>query len=135
MKEKHNVDIAADKKIETDIDKNNEEAIEELEKVADKADAEPKKTASGHPILKELTLPSGKKATFLKRRGVALLNAQRKMKGDPSLMTFAMLSETVEIDGKPVLMEAFQDEFDLFDVLTLNNEFSDLGKSSPMPGL
>lgn len=79
-------------------------------------------------VIKEVTLPSGANATFYRRKGIALINAQRKAGGDSSRVAFAMLSEVVEIDGKQCMMEDF-DEMDLFDVMCLNEEFSSLGKS------
>nr|VFK16286.1 MAG: hypothetical protein BECKLFY1418C_GA0070996_102231 [Candidatus Kentron sp. LFY] len=95
---------------------------------------EPKKTEAGKEILKEIVLPSGKRAAFLKRRGIAIVNAQRKIGGDASRMSFALISEMVEIDGSPVLMEQLEDEIDFFDCLALTEEFSQLGKPGPMPG-
>lgn len=86
------------------------------------------KTNTKPEVIKEVTLPSGAKATFYRRKGIALINAQRKAGGDSSRTSFAVLSEVVEIDGKLRMMEDF-DEMDLFDVMCLNEEFSGLGKS------
>jgi len=57
-----------------------------------------------------------------------LLNAQRKAEGDASRISFALLSEVVEINGKPCLMEDFE-EMDLFDVMRLTEEMGEMGKS------
>lgn len=83
-------------------------------------------------VLKEITLPSGTKAVFLRRKGKALMNAQRKADGDSSKISFALLSEIVEVDGKPCLMEDFG-EMDLFDVMRLSEELGEMGKSGPTP--
>ena len=83
-------------------------------------------------VLKEITLPSGAKAVFLRRKGKALMNAQRKADGDSSKISFALLSEIVEVDGKPCLMEDFE-EMDLFDVMRLSEELGEMGKSGPTP--
>ena len=83
-------------------------------------------------VMKEVELPSGGKAVFYRRKGVALINAQRKAGGDTSRVGFALLSEIVEIDGKPCLMEDF-DEMDLFDVMFLSEELGSLGKSGQTP--
>jgi hypothetical protein len=83
-------------------------------------------------VQKEITLPSGAKATFYRRKGVALINAQRKADGDASRVAFALLSEIVEVDGKPCLMEDF-DEMDLFDVMRLSEVLGEMGKSGPTP--
>lgn len=79
-------------------------------------------------VLKEVQLPSGSQAVFYRRKGIVLINAQRKVSGDSSRVAFALLSEIVEIDGKPCLMEDF-DEMDLFDVMCLSEELGNLGKS------
>ena len=83
-------------------------------------------------VLKEVTLPSGAQAIFYRRKGGALINAQRKAGGDTSRVAFALLSEIVEVDGKPCLMEDF-DEMDLFDVMRLSEELGELGKSGQTP--
>lgn len=76
------------------------------------------------------TLPSGAKATFYRRKGRALMNAQRKADGDASRMSFALLSEVVDINGKAPLMEELE-EMDLLDVIKLQEVFGELGKSGP----
>lgn len=88
-----------------------------------------------HPnpeVAKEITLPSGATATFFRRKGRALMNAQRKADGDSSRVTFAILSEVVEIDHKPVQMEDLE-EMDLFDVMRLTEAFGEMGKPGPTP--
>jgi len=79
-------------------------------------------------VFKEVVLPSGIQAVFFRRKGRALLNAQRKAEGDASRISFALLSEVVEINGKPCLMEDFE-EMDLFDVMRLTEEMGEMGKS------
>lgn len=83
-------------------------------------------------VLKEVQLPSGAQAVFYRRKGIALINAQRKAGSDSSRVAYALLSEIVEVDGKPCLMEDF-DEMDLFDVMCLSEELSNLGKSGQTP--
>lgn len=78
-------------------------------------------------ILKEDTLPSGAQVVFFRRKGKALMNAQRKADGDSSRVGFALLSEMIEIDGKPCLMEDIE-EMDLFDVMRLQEVLGELGK-------
>lgn len=50
----------------------------------------------------------------------------------PRSISFALLSEIVEVDGKPCLMEDFE-EMDLFDVMRLSEELGEMGKSGPTP--
>jgi len=90
------------------------------------------KTNQKPEVLKEVTLPTGAKATFYRRKGIALMNAQRKASGDSSRVTFALLSEIVEVDGKPCLMEDF-DEMELFDVIALSEELGEMGKPGRTP--
>lgn len=87
--------------------------------------------ASNNPaVAREVTLPSGAKAVFFRRKGAALTRAQRKADGDAGRMGFALLSEVVEIDGRAPLMEELE-EMDLFDVMRLQEEFGELGKAGP----
>lgn len=76
--------------------------------------------------IKAVTLPSGAEAIFYRRKGRALVAAQRAAAGDASRMAFALLAEIVEIDGKKPLMEEIEG-LDLFDVLKLQEEFGELG--------
>nr|VFK45769.1 MAG: hypothetical protein BECKTC1821E_GA0114239_105412 [Candidatus Kentron sp. TC] len=79
-------------------------------------------------IHKEFVLPSGRTALFVKRRGVAVVDALRKGGDDPARMPIAHLSEHVLIDGAPVLMEELEHETPSEDVMVMIQEFSGLGK-------
>jgi len=59
----------------------------------------------------EFDLPSGKKCTIKRFKGKHVQQAQRLMKEDGSDMAECLASILVEIDGKPV----FKDEFDEMD--------------------
>ncbi len=72
---------------------------------------------------KKITLPSGKTAEILPFQGAHIRKAQKKMGDDTSLFTFALISECVNIDGNPILMEEL-DVMDGRDVLKLQAEFS-----------
>lgn len=81
--------------------------------------------------VKRIALPfSGATAIFYRRKGRALVDAQRAADGDTGRMAFALLAQVVEIDGKPQLMEDLE-ELDLLDVLRLQEAFGELGK---LPG-
>jgi hypothetical protein len=83
--------------------------------------------------IKAVELPSGAKAVFFKRKGRALIEAQRAADGDSSRLMFAILARVVEIDGQAPLMEDLE-EMDLFDVMKLQEEFGGLGKpAGPLP--
>jgi len=75
----------------------------------------------------ELTLPSGKKVKLESGKGYHLLNAQRKAKTAEEI-TFALIAELAEIDGKGIVYEDLL-EFDLEDVLALQAEISGKFKS------
>lgn len=87
-------------------------------------------------VMRKLTLSTGSVARFHRCKGTALVNAQRKSGDDSSMMTFALLSEMITIDGKAVLMEDLV-QADLFDLLKLQGVFGELsgamGKVSPTP--
>lgn len=80
--------------------------------------------------VKRITLPGGAAAVFYKRKGRALVDAQRAADGDAGRMAMALLAQVVEIDGRQLLMEDLED-LDLMDVLKLQEAFGDLGK---LPG-
>lgn len=82
--------------------------------------------------LKRVPLPSGKVAVFFRRKGRALILAQRAAGDDSSRLAFALLAQVVEIDGQAPMMEDIED-LDLADVLMLQEEFGSLGKSGPPP--
>lgn len=72
---------------------------------------------------KIINLPSGKTAEILPFKGYHIRAAQRKMGEDTSLFIFALISECVNIDGKPVIIEEL-DQMDGRDVIKLQAEFS-----------
>lgn len=79
--------------------------------------------------MKEMTLPSGKIATFKDGKGRDLLNAQRKAKNSDEIL-FALIAEIAEIDGEVVIYEDLL-EMNLEDVLALQAEIS--GKFQSLP--
>ncbi|MDI1471930.1 hypothetical protein THER_2041 [Thermodesulfovibrio sp. N1] len=70
--------------------------------------------------MKEIKLPSGKKAKIREGKGKDLLNAWRKAKNNDEIV-FALIAELVEIDGKKVIYEDLL-EMDLKDVLAIQAE-------------
>lgn len=60
-------------------------------------------------VSKIVELPSGKIATIYKGKGKHVREAQRLMGDDSSLYLNALMSMLVQIDGKPILMEEFDD--------------------------
>lgn len=70
--------------------------------------------------MKEMTLPSGKKAKIREGKGKDLLNAWRKAKNSDEIV-FALMAELVEIDGKKIIYEDLL-EMDLKDVLAIQAE-------------
>ncbi len=74
-------------------------------------------------IVKEFNLPSGKKASIQKFKGLDVLRAQRMADGDSDKVMFAMIATSVLIDGNPIVMEDLE-EMDGFDVVRLMGEFN-----------
>jgi len=74
-------------------------------------------------IVKAFDLPSGKKATVTKFKGIDVLRAQRMAGDDTEKVLFAMIATSVQIDGVPVVMEDLE-EMDGFDVLRIMGEFN-----------
>lgn len=72
--------------------------------------------------MKELILPSGKKAAIKNGKGRDLLNAQRKAKS-PEEIAYALLAELAEIDGQKLAYEDIL-EMDIKDVLALQIEIT-----------
>ncbi|MFN3396497.1 MAG: hypothetical protein ACK4Z9_06865 [Thermodesulfovibrionales bacterium] len=72
--------------------------------------------------MKEIVLPSGKRATIKDGKGRDLLNAQRKVKS-PEEILYALLAELTEIDGQRLVYEDIL-EMDLQDVLALQMEIA-----------
>jgi hypothetical protein len=83
-------------------------------------------------IIDTIILPSGVQAVFYRRKGRALIDAQRAAGDDSSRLMFALMAQVVEIDGKSVLMEDIED-MDLMDVLKLQEAMGSLGKPGPAP--
>ena len=69
---------------------------------------------------RRLTLPSGREAEIRKGKGRDLIRAHRSVAGnsEPMSVSFALIAELVQIDGKPLVYEDILD-MDLDDVLTL----------------
>lgn len=70
--------------------------------------------------MKEMILPSGKKATIKDGKGRDLLNSQRKAKSAEEI-AYALLAELTEIDGQKLIYEDIL-EMDIKDVLALQME-------------
>lgn len=70
--------------------------------------------------MKEIILPSGKKATVKDGKGRDLLNAQRKSKSTEEIV-YALLAELTEVEGQKLVYEDILD-MDLKDVLALQIE-------------
>lgn len=70
--------------------------------------------------MKEIKLPSGKKAKIREGKGRDLLNAWRKAKNSDEIV-FALIAELVEIEGKKVIYEDLL-EMDLKDVIAIQAE-------------
>lgn len=72
--------------------------------------------------MKEVKLNGGRTAKVRKAKGKDLLNAQRKI-NNPDELSYALIAETVELDGSPLLYEDVM-EMDLDDVLILQEATS-----------
>lgn len=81
-----------------------------------------------------ITLPSGKTAVVREAFGMDLKRAQRAVAGDPdqSAVMFALIAETVEIDGKRIVYEDVL-SMRLADVLVLQREVMGENFVSPPP--
>jgi hypothetical protein len=69
-------------------------------------------------VSKIVELPSGKVATIFKGKGKHVREAQRLMGEDSTLYLNALMSMLIHVDGKPMLMEEF-DEMDMEDYTEL----------------
>lgn len=69
-------------------------------------------------VFKVVELPSGKTATIFKGKGKHVREAQRLMGDDNSLYLPALMSMLVQVDGKSLLMEDY-DEMDMDDYTEL----------------
>jgi hypothetical protein len=83
---------------------------------------------------KTITLPSGKTAVIREAFGQDLMRAQRAIgdSPDPSAVMFALVAETVEIDGKPIVYDDVL-LMKLADVLMLQREVMGENFASPPP--
>jgi hypothetical protein len=72
--------------------------------------------------VKEVALPSGKKATIKPFKGRDIREAQKISGTDTSLVIFAIIAVTTTIDGNPVTAEEL-DDMDGMDVFELMNSF------------
>ncbi len=72
--------------------------------------------------VKEITLPSGKKAVIKPFKGRDIREAQKISGTDTSMVIFAIIAVTTTIDGSPVAAEEL-DDMDGMDVFELMNSF------------
>lgn len=79
--------------------------------------------------MKEVDLPSGKKAKIRKGKGADLVKAQMMAEGEPYKMQLGMIAAVTQIDDKPVTLEDLMD-MDWGDVLTILN-FLELPQNLP----
>ncbi len=91
-------------------------------------------TAEPHGKVKQITLPSGATAEVRKGRGKDLMRAHRAVRGkdDPMAISFALIAELTNIDGKTIVYEDVL-EMNLSDVLTLQTEI--MGSDFQLPPL
>ncbi len=73
--------------------------------------------------MKEIVLPSGRRATIKEGKGRDLLNAQRKAKTADEII-YALIAEITTVDGKQIVYEDVL-EMDLVDVLALQAAFTE----------
>ena len=74
--------------------------------------------------MKQITLPSGKKAKIQDGKGYHLLQAQRKSKNTDEI-PYALIAELAEFEGQKLPYEDIL-QFPLNDVSTLLNAFSNI---------
>lgn len=87
------------------------------------------------PAVKTITLPSGKTATIREAVGLDLMHAQRAVpagNNEMAAVMFALVAETVEIDGKQIVYEDML-TMKLADVLALQREVMGENFASPPP--
>ena len=91
-------------------------------------------TTEPHGKVKQITLPSGATAEVRKGRGKDLMRAHRAVRGkdDPMAISFALIAELTNIDGKTIVYEDVL-EMNLSDVLTLQTEI--MGSDFQLPPL
>ena len=79
---------------------------------------------------REIRLPSGRKAIIRRGLGRDLMRAHRAAghNGEPTAITFALIAELAQIDGKTIVFEDVL-AMDLADVLSLEAEITeDIGQ-------
>lgn len=79
---------------------------------------------------KQFTLPSGKKAVIYPGKGKHATNAIKIVGDDMSRYLPALMSQLVEVDGYPVVLEDLE-EMPLQDFMALQAEFADQNFTSP----
>ena len=91
-------------------------------------------TTEPHGKVKQITLPSGATAEVRKGRGKDLMRAHRAVRGkdDPMAISFALIAELANIDGKTIVYEDVL-EMNLSDVLALQTEI--MGSDFQLPPL
>jgi hypothetical protein len=75
-------------------------------------------------IIKEITLPSGKKAAIKEGKGKDLFWAYRNA-GDPSEIVRLLMVRLIEIDSEPLTEDGI-DELPISDVMALIKEFTEV---------
>lgn len=75
-------------------------------------------------IIKEITLPSGKKAVIKEGKGRDFFWAYRNA-GDPSEIVRLLMVRLIEIDSAPLTEDGI-DELPISDVMTLMKEFTEV---------
>lgn len=93
----------------------------------DASKTEPKTDAA----VREITLPSGAKATIRAGVGRDVYNAQRKAK-EPADIMYHLISDLAQIDGKRVVFEDVM-EMPLDDVMELLGAFGNFPSRAPKP--
>jgi hypothetical protein len=81
-------------------------------------------------LTREIRLPSGRTAIIRKGFGRDLIRAHRAAghNGEPTAVTFALIAELAQIDGKTIVYEDVL-AMDLADVLSLETEITeDIGQ-------
>lgn len=79
---------------------------------------------------REITLPSGRKATIEVGKGFHARKAMEMADGNTGLYLPSLMSQLIRIDGEYLVMEDF-DELPLQDYMALQAEFADQNFTSP----
>lgn len=80
--------------------------------------------------MREITLPSGKKAVIHKGKGKHAIQAMKICDGKTEQYLPALMSLLIDIDGQALVMEDFE-EMDMQDYMALQGEFADQNFTSP----